>query len=93
MLLGYTIIIIVESKVDRRVRIPTESKSNTYLTAKNRESIAVMYKLDLPVDTKESAAIGRRRQKELERQSRIFNAKVRTIGVRQLCYWFNTRFL
>jgi len=40
-----------------------------------------MYKLDLPVDTKESAAIGRRRQKELERQSRIFNAKVRTIGV------------
>jgi len=40
-----------------------------------------MYKLDLPVDMKESAAIERRRQKELERQSRIFNAKIRTIGV------------
>ena len=44
-----------------------------------------MYKLDLPVDMKESAAIERRRQRELERQSRIFNAKVRTIGV---CYFF-----
>lgn len=41
-----------------------------------------MYKLDLPVDMKESAAIERRRQKELERQSRIFNAKIRTIGVK-----------
>ena len=40
-----------------------------------------MYKLDLPVDIKEKAAIERRQQRELERQSRIFNAKVRTIGV------------
>jgi len=40
-----------------------------------------MYKLDLPIDLKEAAAIERRRNKELERQNRIFNAKVRTIGV------------
>ncbi|XP_018424640.1 PREDICTED: RIB43A-like with coiled-coils protein 2 [Nanorana parkeri] len=40
-----------------------------------------MYKLDLPVDPKESAAIERRRNREQQRQSRIFNAKVRTIGV------------
>jgi trehalose-6-phosphate synthase len=40
-----------------------------------------MYKLDLPIDLKEAAAIERRRNKELERQNRIFNAKVRTIGI------------
>ncbi|KAM5146927.1 RIB43A-like with coiled-coils protein 2 [Mantella aurantiaca] len=40
-----------------------------------------MYKLDLPVDPKETAAIERRRNREQQRQSRIFNAKVRTIGV------------
>ncbi|XP_076447852.1 RIB43A-like with coiled-coils protein 2 [Babylonia areolata] len=40
-----------------------------------------MYKLDLPVDYKEAAAIERRRQMEEERKSRIFNAKTRTIGV------------
>lgn len=40
-----------------------------------------MYKLDLPVDMKESAAIARRQQREQERQSRVFNARVRTIGV------------
>nr|DBA21640.1 TPA: hypothetical protein GDO54_018249 [Pyxicephalus adspersus] len=40
-----------------------------------------MYKLDLPIDPKEIAAIERRRNKEQQRQSRIFNAKVRTIGV------------
>jgi hypothetical protein len=40
-----------------------------------------MYKLDLPVDMKETAAIQRRRNAELQRQSRIFNARVRTIGV------------
>ena len=40
-----------------------------------------MYKLDLPIDQKEAAAIERRRNQELERQNRIFNAKVRTIGV------------
>ncbi|XP_073456822.1 RIB43A-like with coiled-coils protein 2 isoform X2 [Aquarana catesbeiana] len=40
-----------------------------------------MYKLDLPADPKETAAIERRRNMEQQRQSRIFNAKVRTIGV------------
>lgn len=40
-----------------------------------------MYKLDLPIDLKEAAAIERRRNMELERQNRIFNAKVRTIGI------------
>jgi len=40
-----------------------------------------MYKLDLPLDQKQQAAIERRRNQELARQSRIFNAKVRTIGV------------
>ena len=40
-----------------------------------------MYKLDLPVDYKEAAAIERRRQMEEERKTRIFNAKARQIGV------------
>lgn len=40
-----------------------------------------MYKLDLPVDYKEAAAIERRRLMEEQRKSRIFNAKTRTIGV------------
>lgn len=40
-----------------------------------------MYKLDLPLDLKENAAIERRRNQEAQRQSRIFNARVRTIGV------------
>ncbi|KAK7490046.1 hypothetical protein BaRGS_00018746 [Batillaria attramentaria] len=40
-----------------------------------------MYKLDLPVDYKEAAAIERRRQMEEERKTRIFNAKTRQIGV------------
>lgn len=40
-----------------------------------------MYKLDLPLDLKEAAAIESRRNRELERQNRIFNAKTRTIGV------------
>jgi len=40
-----------------------------------------MYKLDLPLDQKQQAAIERRRNQELARQSRIFNAKIRTIGV------------
>ncbi|XP_050412999.1 RIB43A-like with coiled-coils protein 2 [Patella vulgata] len=40
-----------------------------------------MYKLDLPVDYKEAAAIERRRKMEEHRQSRIFNSKVRTIGI------------
>ena len=40
-----------------------------------------MYKLDVRVDTKESAAIERRRIMEQQRQSRIFDARERTIGV------------
>lgn len=40
-----------------------------------------MYKLDLPVDLKEQAAIERRRRLEKERQARIFNNKFRLIGV------------
>lgn len=48
-----------------------------------------MYKLDLPIDMKETAAIERRRNRELQRQSRIFNARVRTIGVRRGLASFN----
>lgn len=40
-----------------------------------------MYKLDLPVDLAEQAAIERRRRLEKERQSRIFNNKHRLIGI------------
>ena len=42
-----------------------------------------MYKLDLPVDYKEAAAIERRRNLEEQRKSRIFNAKTRIIGIDQ----------
>lgn len=41
-----------------------------------------MYKLDLPVDLKEAAVLQRRRDAELQRQSRVFDARVRTVGVR-----------
>ena len=40
-----------------------------------------MFLLNLPVDTREQAAIERRRREEKERLSRIFNVKYRTIGV------------
>jgi hypothetical protein len=40
-----------------------------------------MYKLDLPIDLKEQAAIERRRRLEKERQAKIFNNKHRLIGV------------
>lgn len=40
-----------------------------------------MYKLDLPIDYKEAAAIERRRNMEDQRKSRIFNAKTRVIGI------------
>ena len=43
-----------------------------------------MYKLDLPVDLREQAAIERRRRLEKERQGRIFNNKHRLIGVSYL---------
>lgn len=49
-----------------------------------------MYKLDLPVDMKETAAIQRRRNAELQRQSRIFNARIRTIGVNMQYLKFGT---
>ena len=41
-----------------------------------------MYKTDLAVEPTESAAIERRRIMEKQRQSRIFNARQRIIGVR-----------
>ena len=51
-----------------------------------------MYKLDLPIDLKEQAAIERRRRLEKERQGRIFNNKHRLIGVSRtiVSFKFNT---
>ncbi|CAF1570306.1 unnamed protein product [Rotaria magnacalcarata] len=40
-----------------------------------------MYKLDIPLNLKETAAIERRRRAEKERQGRVFNSKYRQIGV------------
>ncbi|KAF5398829.1 RIB43A domain with coiled coils 1 [Paragonimus heterotremus] len=40
-----------------------------------------MYKLDLPIDNKEAQIIEARRQREQERQARIFNARTRIIGI------------
>ena len=40
-----------------------------------------MYKVDVRVDSKESAAVERRRIQEQQRQSRIFDARQRLIGV------------
>ncbi|XP_075458863.1 RIB43A-like with coiled-coils protein 2 isoform X2 [Ascaphus truei] len=40
-----------------------------------------MYKLDLPVDLNEAALREKRKNAELQRQSRIFNSNVRSIGV------------
>lgn len=40
-----------------------------------------MYKLDLPVDLDEAAVLQRRREAEQQRQSRVFDAGFRTIGV------------
>ncbi|XP_067856191.1 RIB43A-like with coiled-coils protein 2 [Heptranchias perlo] len=42
-----------------------------------------MYKLDGPVDLKEAAIIARRRDLELQRQNRVFNVRLRTIGIDQ----------
>ncbi|XP_077327736.1 RIB43A-like with coiled-coils protein 2 isoform X1 [Lithobates pipiens] len=53
----------------------------TICCAQDSRGTAAMYKLDLPADPKGAAAIERRRNMEQQRQSRIFNAKVRTIGV------------
>lgn len=38
-------------------------------------------KLNLPADAGEAAAIERRKNKEKQRQARIFNARERTMGV------------
>ena len=43
----------------------------------------IMYKLDVAVDGREAAAIERRRNLEKQRQSRIFNPRERTIGVKK----------
>ncbi|CAH8472475.1 unnamed protein product [Schistosoma curassoni] len=40
-----------------------------------------MYQLDLPIDTKEAAAIELRRRREKERQARIFDSRIRQIGI------------
>ncbi|XP_078424427.1 RIB43A-like with coiled-coils protein 2 [Cetorhinus maximus] len=40
-----------------------------------------MHKLDGPVDLKEAAIIAGRRDLELQRQNRIFNTRLRTIGI------------
>jgi len=40
-----------------------------------------MYKLDIPLDKKEGAAIARRQKNEEERKERIFDARTRIIGV------------
>lgn len=40
-----------------------------------------MYKLDIPLNLKEQAAVERRRCAEKERQGRVFNARHRQIGV------------
>uniref|UniRef100_A0A8C8RNQ2 RIB43A-like with coiled-coils protein 1 n=1 Tax=Pelusios castaneus TaxID=367368 RepID=A0A8C8RNQ2_9SAUR len=42
---------------------------------------AKMHKVDLPLESKEAAAIEARREREKQRQSRIFNARHRTMGV------------
>lgn len=41
-----------------------------------------MYKVDIQADFREAAAVEARRNREKQRQSRIFNARYRTIGVR-----------
>ncbi|XP_073456820.1 RIB43A-like with coiled-coils protein 2 isoform X1 [Aquarana catesbeiana] len=66
------------------IRSPGMVESVSMVTSccvQDSRGIAAMYKLDLPADPKETAAIERRRNMEQQRQSRIFNAKVRTIGV------------
>ncbi|XP_042701725.1 RIB43A-like with coiled-coils protein 1 isoform X1 [Chrysemys picta bellii] len=40
-----------------------------------------MHKVDLPLESKEAAALEARREREKQRQSRIFNARHRTMGV------------
>ena len=40
-----------------------------------------MYKLDLPIDTREANAIAARQQREEQRKTQIFNARTRLIGV------------
>lgn len=40
-----------------------------------------MYQLEIPMDQKEASALNKRRQNEVERKNRIFNARTRMIGV------------
>ncbi|KAL0968522.1 hypothetical protein UPYG_G00267960 [Umbra pygmaea] len=40
-----------------------------------------MYKVELPKDRNAAASMERRRNREIQRQDRIFNARVRTIGI------------
>ena len=40
-----------------------------------------MYKVDIPLDYKEVAAVERRRIQEEQRKGRIFNSKARQIGI------------
>ncbi|XP_051886579.1 RIB43A-like with coiled-coils protein 2 [Pristis pectinata] len=42
-----------------------------------------MHKLDSPVDLKEASIVARRRDVEVQRQNRIFNTRLRTIGIDQ----------
>jgi hypothetical protein len=53
-----------------------------------------MYKLDIPLDLKERAAIELRRRAEKERQGRVFNSRYRQTGVRsdELLYLINLFF-
>ena len=43
---------------------------------------AAMFKVDIPMSTREQQAIQRRRDAENERKARIFNPKHRILGVR-----------
>ena len=54
---------------------------NSPIATPEKVRSAEMYKLDIKVDAKESAALERRRIMEQQRQSRIFNARERIMGV------------
>ena len=45
-----------------------------------------MYKIDVPLDLKDKAAIERRRRAEQERQGRVFNSRYRQIGVSSIYF-------
>ena len=66
---------------DKTIKHHTTHYIRTYTFRQDIQRQFKMYKLDLPVDYKEAAAIERRRNQEEQRKSRIFNAKTRLIGV------------